>query len=102
MNLEKHTSNSKVNTKYSDTLLLLFLSITFVSTAGQFAIRVLVERWYDPPFKYFQVGFWLVQNLGFFLIPLSIKDKSLKILGFIITSIMVCYWVYSSVDFLIG
>lgn len=94
-------SNEIANSKTSDTLLVIFISIKFVSAIAQFAIQKLVTNWYESPTKYIYGSLWLLQNLSFILIPISIKNKTLKIIGLIITTIMIIYWVYSSVKFMI-
>ncbi len=94
-------SNENTNSKSSDTFLIVFIAIAFVSAIAQFAIEKLVDNWYESPTKYIQASFWLLQNLSFILIPLSIKNKALKIIAFIITVIMVAYWVYTNVQFMI-
>jgi len=94
-------SNEIANSKTSDTLLVIFISIAFVSAIAQFAIQKLVTNWYESPTKYIYGSLWLLQNLSFILIPISIKNKTLKIIGLIITTIMIIYWVYSSVKFMI-
>jgi len=94
-------SNEIANSKTSDTLLVIFISIAFVSEIAQFAIHKLVTNWYESPTKYIYGSLWLLQNLSFILIPISIKNKTLKIIGLIITTIMIIYWVYSDVEFMI-
>jgi len=94
-------SNEIANSKTSDTLLVIFISIAFVSAIAQFAIQKLVTNWYESPTKYIYGSLWLLQNLSFILIPISIKNKTLKIIGLIITTIMIIYWVYSDVEFMI-
>ena len=92
---------AKANTKTSDTLLIVFVSIAFITAVAQFAIQKLIDNWYESPTKYFQSSLWILQNLCFLLIPLAIRNKSLKIFGLIITLIMVVYWVYSNVDYML-
>ncbi|MFI5405468.1 MAG: zinc ribbon domain-containing protein [Nitrososphaerales archaeon] len=99
--MDLHTTlEAKANTKTSDTLLIVFVSIVFVTAVAQFAMQKLVDNWYESPTKYIQGALWILQNLCFILIPLAIRNKSLKIVGLIITLIMVVYWVYSNVDYM--
>ena len=101
--MDLHTTfESKANTKTSDTLLIVFVSIAFMTAVSQFAIQKLINNWYEGPTKYFQSSLWILQNLCFLLIPLAIRNKSLKIFGLIITLIMVIYWVYSNVDYMLS
>ncbi|MFC6096342.1 zinc-ribbon domain-containing protein [Flavobacterium qiangtangense] len=86
--------------KASDKYLIIFISIAFFAAISQFAIRMLVGNWYEGSTKYIQGFLWLIQNLSFMLIPLAIKNQTLKIVGFVITAVMVIYWVYTTVEFL--
>ncbi len=94
-------SKENTNSKLSDTFLIVFISIAVVCAIAQFAIQKLVDNWYESPTKYFQGSLWLLQNLSFILIPIAIRNKTLKIIGIIITAIMVIYWVYSNVKWMI-
>lgn len=100
MDLTYTPSQENQNSKSSDTFLIIFISIAFVSAIAQFAIEKLVENWYESPTKYYRSALWILQNLSFILIPLAIKNKSIKIIGLIITLIMVVYWVYSNIKFM--
>lgn len=100
MDMTYTPSNESTNSKSSDTFLIIFISIAFISAIAQFAIQKLVDNWYESPTKYIQASLWLLQNLSFLLIPLAIKNKTLKIVGFIITAIMVIYWVYTNIEFM--
>jgi hypothetical protein len=100
MDMSYTPSKENVNSKSADTLLIIFISIAFISVIAQFAIQKLVDNWYESPTKYIQGSLWLLQNLSFILIPLSMKNKNLKIVGLIITVIMVIYWVYTNVEFM--
>ena len=100
MDMTYTPSNESTNYKSSDTFLIIFISIAFISAIAQFAIQKLVDNWYESPTKYIQASLWLLQNLSFILIPLAIRNKTLKIVGFIITAIMVIYWVYTNVEFM--
>ena len=100
MDMSYTPSKENVNSKSADTLLIIFISIAFISAIAQFAIQKLVDNWYESPTKYIQGSLWLLQNLSFILIPLSMKNKNLKIVGLIITVIMVIYWVYTNVEFM--
>jgi hypothetical protein len=100
MDLSYTPSKENANSKYADTLLIIFICIAFISAIAQFAIQKLVDNWYESPTIYIQGSLWILQNLSFILIPLSMKNKNLKIVGIIITVIMVIYWVYTNVEFM--
>lgn len=87
-------ATENTSSKSSDTLLTIFIGVAFISTIAIFAIQKLVNDWYESPTKYIYSSLWLLQNLSFVLVPLSIKNKTLKIVGLIITAIMVIYHIY--------
>ena len=99
-NITYGPSNDNTNSKFSDTLLTIFLALTFFSALAQFAIQTRVDNWYEGPTKYIQASLWILQNLSFILVPLSIKDTTLKIVGLIFTAVMIIYWIYGNVEFM--
>ena len=99
-NVTDRPSNHNTNSKFSDTLLIIFLALTFFSALAQFAIQTRVDNWYEGPTKYIQASLWILQNLSFILVPLSIKDTTLKIVGLIFTAVMIIYWIYGNVEFM--
>ena len=99
-NITYRPSNNNTNSKFSDTLLIIFLALTFFSALAQFAIQTRVDNWYEGPTKYIQASLWILQNLSFILVPLSIKDTTLKIVGLIFTAVMIIYWIYGNVEFM--
>lgn len=100
MDLFYKPSQENQNSKYSDTFLIIFISIFFVSDSALFGIFKLVENWHEAPTKYYRSALWILQYLSFILIPLSIKNKSIKIIGLIITLIIVVYWVYFNIKYM--
>ena len=102
MDMTYTPSKENTNSKLSDTFLIVFISIAFVCAIALFALQKLVDNWYESPTKYIPSSLWLLQNLSFILIPLSIKNKTIKIIGIIITAIMVIYWVYTNVEFMMN
>ena len=65
MDMSYTPSKENVNSKSADTLLIIFISIAFISAIAQFAIQKLVDNWYESPTKYIQGSLWLLQNLSF-------------------------------------
>lgn len=94
------TNVSDVRFKTSDMLLIIFLGITLILVIAQFYIQKYVENWIQSPVKILQAGLWIFQNVSFILIPLCIRDKTLKIVGLIITFLVVSYWIYKNVEFM--
>lgn len=103
MDMTYTPSKDKSNSKSSETLLIIYIGIVFISAIAQFAIEKLVDtyNWYENPTKYIRGSLFILQNLSFILIPLSIRNKTLKIIGISITAIMIIYWVYTNVKWLI-
>lgn len=89
-------SNKDKHSKISDTLLTIFIFITFVFTVANFTIQKLVDDWYEVPTKYFQGTLWILGNLIYILVPIAIKNQTIKIIGIILTAIMVLYWSYGN------
>ena len=95
-------SNENSNSTSSDKLLITYLCIAFFVFISGFAIDKLVDNPYEGPIKYVRSSLWILSNLSMILIPLSIKNKSLKIIGLILTIIMAIYWTYGNVEFMIS
>ncbi len=76
----------------SSTLLFVYIAIMAISVLAQFAIQKFVGYWYEGVWRYVQGTLWLIQNLTFILIPLSIKNKTLKIIGLVIAAVLIIYW----------
>lgn len=93
-------SKENINSKSSDIMLIIFISISFISAIAQVVIEKLVPNWYESPTKYYRSALWIIQNLTFILIPLAISNKLLKIVGLISTLILVCYWVYNNIQYM--
>lgn len=103
MNMNYTPSNEHTESKSSDNLLFIYLCLFFViGFVAQTAIEKSVDNWYESPTKYIRSSLWILTNLSLILIPLAIKNKTLKIVGLIITSIMIIYWIYGNVDFMMN
>ncbi len=89
------SANSKISS--ADLMLLIFSIVTIFLTLIQFAIEKLVDNLYMSPFAYFQGTLWIFQNISFILIPLSIKNQTLKIIGIVVTVLLIIYWVANNV-----
>jgi hypothetical protein len=81
MDMTYTPSKENTNSKLSDTFLIVFVSIVFIASIAEFVILEFVDNWYQSPTKYIRGCFWILQNLSFILIPLSIKNKFMKIIG---------------------
>ena len=88
-------SNDNKNSKSSDILLIIYLCMAIVLLAARLVID---ELFYDYEITNSIIySLYILQNSSMILIPLSIKNKSLKIAGLIITTIYASYWVCQNV-----
>jgi len=81
-------SNDSTNSKSSDTLLAIYIGVAFLFSIIDFVFIMLLSLW---------DFIWVVrilQPLILILIPLSIKNKTLKIIGLIIAIIIVVYKIF--------
>ena len=90
----------KANNKTADILLVVFVGIGFFCGIMNFLINRFVDNWYESPIKYVQGFFWILQNLILILPALAIRNKILKIVSVIFTSLLVIDWIYSNIQFL--
>ena len=101
MNLTNFTFNKNPDAQLSDVLLLVFLIISVVAAIAQFIIQRFYIDWYEAPVRYVQGFFWILQNISFILIPISIRNMPIKIAGIIITAILIIYWIYTNIHFML-
>lgn len=81
----------------SDTMLLVYLCITFGVALIQFGLRMIFNGGVT---QNFQVLLWLFGSISFILIPLSIKDRSKKTIGLVLGILLILYWSYNNIRFL--
>ena len=94
------SENSKISP--ADLMLLIFSIVTALLTLIQFTIEKLVDNLYMSPVAYFQGALWIFNNICFILIPLSIKNQTLKIIGLVVTTLLIIYWVVNNVIWMIN
>ena len=97
----RYTQEQKQENDVSSTLLVVFIIIAFICQLANFAITKFVYDWYFGGTKFVVGCIWLIQGISFILPALSIKNKSLKIIGIIFASLMIIYSLYSNISFLI-
>ena len=95
-------SGENSNSKLSDILLIIYIGIMLITVVSGYMIEILVPNWYESPTKYFRSILWILSNSCSILIPLSIRNKTLKIIGIIITSLLVIYWVYTNIEWMVS
>jgi hypothetical protein len=102
MDMTYTPSNENTNSKSSDTLLIIYLCIVFFTSVSGIAIEKLFDNWFEAPFKYIRGSIWILSILSMILIPLSIKNMSLKVVGLILTIVYIIYYVSMNVKFMIA
>ena len=79
-----------------DILIIIAISIWFLSAIGMYIIQKLVPNWYETPIRYLR----LILNLFISLVPimmaLTVKDKDLKIVALIIGICITIFLFYSN------
>jgi hypothetical protein len=89
------------NNDTSSLLLLVFILITLILNIANFAIEKLVDNWYEGATRYVHGSLWLLGNISYILPALAIKNKTLKIIGIILVSMLIIYWGYSNIEFMV-
>jgi hypothetical protein len=91
------------NSRYSTIELLVVLALGYwlVSNVTIFLMEKTIDNWYVSPAKYFLIG----SNLIFSCVPvvfaLVIRDKSLRIVAIIVSSLLTLFMLYRNIDWLI-
>jgi len=94
-------SPKKANSKISDIMLIVnVFAITF-TTLLIMLIEKLAYSPYESNYKYIIGVLWIIQNLCTILIPLSIKNNTLKIIAIILTAIHMIYYIYGNIHFML-
>lgn len=88
MDMSYTPSNESTNSKIADTLLFIYIGVAFFSIIVEFVFLRLLNLW-----SYI----WLIRilaSLSLILIPLSIKNKTMKIIGLITIILIVIYQIF--------
>jgi len=81
----------------SSILLIIFVVLTFITNIS-IAVGQNFVNWYKKPVLFFVlIGLSMIRNLSYILPALAIKNKTLKFVGVILTSIMVLYLIISTI-----
>lgn len=102
MDMTYTPSNENSNSTSSDKLLITCLCIAFFTFISAFTIDELVDNPYEGSMRHIRGSLLILSNSSMILIPLSIKNKTLKIIGLILTIIVVIYGTYINVKFIIN
>lgn len=94
-NLSPQPTNEK---DYSSILLFTWVITTIVFSLVQICITKFVTDWYSNSGTRVIYGILcILQNIALMLIPLSIKNRTLKIIGSILIGLLVIYYIYSNI-----
>jgi hypothetical protein len=99
-------ANTKTNSNLSDILLIIFIGVALITNTIIVVIQKIYPESYYPGSNRVIIGHyilgltWVLQNLSFILIPLSLKNKLMKLLGIIFMSLIVLYWLYNNLKFM--
>ncbi len=92
--MEKIRSNVDV----SAILLISFVVVSFITNIGIAAIQSFVDNWYQvPTVTGILMCLQILRNVSYILPALAIKNKTYKIVGVILSSIMVIYMLCSPI-----
>jgi len=82
----------------SSVILIVWIGIVFFVGIISAAIQSLVDEWYAVPTKYVMICLNIIANVSHILPALAIRNKTLKIIGIVLVSIIVIYWVYRQIE----
>lgn len=88
------------NSKKADLSIMLFLIYMFVSEIARFTIQQLIDNWHEGSTKYITIGINLIAAILVILLGLSIRNKTSKIFGIILASLIAIFIIYSNYDWL--
>lgn len=86
-------------TKRTDKLIIGFIGVVFATTLFSFVHRLVYYNWFDSPLKNVQIVMWMLRELSFIMIPFALKDKKLKIIGFILVVFNILYIIYQQMGY---
>lgn len=97
---QQHPPKLKTNNSI-DIFVFFSIAYWFTSTLASFLIRAFVDDWYDTPAKYFDIGTNIIFAAAPIVFALSIRNRTLKIIAVILSSLLSIYILYSNIDWLI-
>ena len=89
----------KINYDTASIVLIVFVIIAFITNVCIVTIQTLIKDWWQnrPSLIVFLVCLMFLRNICYILPALAIKNKTLKIIGVILSSTMVLYLIYNSI-----
>ena len=91
----------KSNIDTSSILLITFVVVTFITSIGSAAIQSFTDNWHrEKTLIVILVCLQILRTVSYILPALAIKNKTYKIIGIILSSIMVIYLLISPLKML--
>ena len=91
----------KSNIDTSSILLITFVVVTFITSIGSAAIQNFTDNWHrEKTLIVILVCLQILRTVSYILPALAIKNKTYKIIGIILSSIMVIYLLISPLKML--
>jgi uncharacterized membrane protein YhaH (DUF805 family) len=93
--IEKPASPNRLDT---DTIIILFLSISAFDLLVGYAIQTLVDNWYNSNYKYVHILLNLVYGVTVIILAVAIKKEKLRVAGIIIAALWFLRIAYMNLD----
>ena len=88
----------KLNKDISSRLLIVFVIITFITNISITLIQGFVDNWLtSQTMIVIQIVLQAIRNISYILPALAIKNRTYKIIGIILTSMMIVYMLCNTI-----
>ncbi len=88
-------------TRATDILVLVGLFYWFFTNIITFAVRYFIPDWWDSPWVFFNIGTNILFAAIPFIMAICIKDKVIKIFGFVLAGLLAIYFLFSNIEWLL-
>jgi len=96
----KTQANVNQNSITNDSLILIFVGLHILIELILFIAKKAEYNWFEKPSVYFLFGIFLISILSVILLPFSIKNRTLKLMGLILSIIYIAFSAYDRVIWL--
>ena len=91
----------KNNKDVSSILLIIFIAVTFVTSISCGVLQEVVDDWFkNRPVVVVVLCLQIIRTICYILPALAIKNKTYRIIGVVLASILVVYLLVSPISFL--
>lgn len=84
--------------KFTSVIILVWIILTGVFSIGTYLYTRFYDNWYEEG-RGVYVAIQIMHNLIMILPSLAIKDKNLKIIGILISTCLIIWWVIENIQF---